>query len=56
MLTIDVQDINAALENIGQLGGSTVVEKQAVGEMGFTAYFKDPEGNLMGLWETAPQG
>lgn len=56
VLTIDVQDINAALENIGQLGGSTVVEKQAVGEMGFTAYFKDPEGNLMGLWETAPQG
>ena len=25
-----------------------------VGEMGFTAYFTDTEGNLMGLWQTAP--
>jgi predicted enzyme related to lactoylglutathione lyase len=23
--------------------------------MGFAAYFTDPEGNVMGLWETAPQ-
>jgi predicted enzyme related to lactoylglutathione lyase len=21
--------------------------------MGFTAYFSDPEGNLIGLWESA---
>jgi hypothetical protein len=26
------------------------------GEMGFAAYFKDPEGNVVGLWENAPQG
>jgi predicted enzyme related to lactoylglutathione lyase len=24
-----------------------------VGGMGFTAYVKDPEGNIVGLWETA---
>ena len=24
-----------------------------VGEMGFSAYFKDPEGNMMGLWQNA---
>jgi predicted enzyme related to lactoylglutathione lyase len=23
--------------------------------MGFTAYFTDPEGNLMGLYQMAPQ-
>ena len=23
--------------------------------MGFSAYFNDPEGNLMGLWQNAPQ-
>ena len=39
-----------------RLGGSTVVPKQPVGAMGFTAYVKDPEGNVIGLWETAPQG
>ena len=26
---------------------------EAVGEMGFAAYFTDSEGNLMGLWQTA---
>jgi len=24
-----------------------------VGGMGFAAYFQDPEGNLIGLWQTA---
>ena len=27
--------------------------KQPVGDMGFAAYVKDPEGNVVGLWETA---
>jgi len=31
-----------------------VVARQPVGDMGFTAYFKDTEGNLVGLWEDAP--
>lgn len=31
------------------------VGKEAVGEMGFVAYVHDPEGNLVGLWETAAQ-
>ena len=30
--------------------------KTPVGDMGFAAYFTDPEGNVMGLWETAPPG
>ncbi|MDQ3462367.1 MAG: VOC family protein [Actinomycetota bacterium] len=25
----------------------------AVGDMGFAGYFKDPEGNVLGLWENA---
>ncbi|WGW12383.1 VOC family protein [Saxibacter everestensis] len=56
VITVDVESIDAALEKIEQLGGSTVVAKEPVGEMGFAAYFKDPEGNVMGLWENAPQG
>jgi predicted enzyme related to lactoylglutathione lyase len=54
VLVVDVPDIEAVLERVGALGGSTVVPKQPVGEMGFTAYVKDPEGNVVGLWETAP--
>ena len=49
---IDVESIEAALTKIGGLGGSTVVGKTPVGDMGFAAYFTDPEGNVMGLWET----
>jgi predicted enzyme related to lactoylglutathione lyase len=53
VITVDVDDIDKALEVIGSLGGSTVVPRQPVGDMGFTAYFKDTEGNIVGLWETA---
>ena len=56
VLVVDVDSIDTTLERIGGLGGSTVVGKTPVGDMGFAAYFTDPEGNVMGLWETAPQG
>jgi predicted enzyme related to lactoylglutathione lyase len=52
-LVIDVPNIDDALAEVDKAGGSTVVARQAVGDMGFTAYFKDTEGNLVGLWETA---
>jgi len=53
VVTIDVDDIDATLAEIETHGGSRVLDKQAVGDMGFAAYFKDPEGNLMGLWQSA---
>jgi predicted enzyme related to lactoylglutathione lyase len=53
VLTIAVEDIDKALDTIGTLGGSTVLPRQPVMDMGFTAYFTDSEGNLMGLWQNA---
>ncbi len=53
VITIDVDDIDKALETVAANGGSTVQGKQAVMDMGYAAYFKDSEGNLMGLWQTA---
>ncbi|MFC9787874.1 VOC family protein [Rhodococcus sp. NPDC127528] len=53
VITVDVADIDAALAKIESLGGQTIQAKQPVGEMGFAAYFKDTEGNIMGLWELA---
>ena len=53
VVVLDVESIDESLEKIGSLGGSTVVGKTPVGDMGFAAYFTDPEGNVMGLWETA---
>jgi uncharacterized protein len=56
VITVDVDDIDSALQKVESLGGSTVVGKQDVGGMGFAAYFKDSEGNLMGMWQSPPQG
>jgi len=53
ILVIDVDDIDAALQKIESLGGQTLIGRQAVGEMGWAAYFKDVEGNSMGLWQSA---
>jgi predicted enzyme related to lactoylglutathione lyase len=53
VVTIDVEDIDSSLDHIERLGGTTVSARQQVGEMGFSAYFKDSEGNLMGLWQNA---
>ena len=53
VITIDVGSIDEALEKIQSLGGEPVGEKTQVGDMGFAAYFKDTEGNVLGLWETA---
>lgn len=52
VITIHVDSIDDAFAKITTLGGEPVGEKTVVGEMGFAAYFKDPEGNVMGLWET----
>jgi predicted enzyme related to lactoylglutathione lyase len=51
VITIDVEDIDSTLAKIGTLGGSTVLPKQPVGDMGFAAYFRDTEGNVVGLWQ-----
>lgn len=53
VLTLDVEDIEVALSDIKRNGGSQVGEPAQVGEMGRAAYFRDSEGNLMGLWQSA---
>jgi predicted enzyme related to lactoylglutathione lyase len=53
IVTIDVDDIEQALHKITELGGRTVTPKQEVLGMGYSAYFTDSEGNLMGLWQNA---
>lgn len=56
LVTIDVEDIDEALATIEGLGGSKVVGRQPVGDMAFSAYATDSEGNTIGLWQTVPQG
>jgi uncharacterized protein len=51
VITIDVESIEEHARKIEAAGGRLVVPKGEVPEMGYYAYFKDSEGNLMGLWE-----
>jgi uncharacterized protein len=54
VITIDVDAIDDALKQIEAAGGSTITPRTSIPNMGAFAYFKDPEGNVMGLWETTP--
>ena len=51
VITIQVEDIEAALKSVTKLGGVVVQKKMPVADMGFTAYFEDTEGNIIGLWQ-----
>jgi uncharacterized protein len=51
-ITIAVQSIDDHLKKITEAGGTIVKGKTPVGNMGFIAYFKDPEGSVIGIWET----
>ncbi len=51
IITIDVDDIEEASKKITEKGGKIVLTKMEVGDMGYAAYFRDSEGNMIGLWE-----
>jgi len=50
---IDVPNLEEAIEKVKQSGGTIVKGKTSVGSMGFIAYFKDTEGNVLSLWQNA---
>jgi len=53
VIVVDVGDIDETLARVAEFGGAVLSAKQPVGGMGFAAYFRDTEGNVIGLWETA---
>lgn len=53
VVTISVADIDAALTRVEECGGKTLRGRQAVADMGFTGYFTDSEGTVVGLWQNA---
>ncbi len=52
VITIAVDSIDDSLKKIEAEGGSTITPRTPIPDMGAFAYFKDSEGNVMGLWET----
>jgi predicted enzyme related to lactoylglutathione lyase len=53
VITIGVDSIDDTLKKVEAGGGSTITPRTPIPGMGAFAYFKDSEGNTMGLWETA---
>jgi uncharacterized protein len=52
ILVIQVDSIDESLKKIEAQGGTTVAPRSEMPGMGAYAYFKDTEGNVIGLWET----
>jgi uncharacterized protein len=53
VITIEVAAIDDAMAKIEGAGGSVVQPRQEIPGMGAFAYFRDSEGNVLGLWENA---
>jgi predicted enzyme related to lactoylglutathione lyase len=51
-IVIQVDSIDESLKKVEAEGGSTVSPRAEMPGMGAYAYFKDTEGNIIGLWET----
>jgi uncharacterized protein len=53
VVTIMVEEISKAEKLIEKNGGTILVRKQPIGDgsMGWTGYFKDSEGNVVGLYQ-----
>ncbi len=53
VITVGVDSIDNSLKLVEAGGGSVVTPRTEIPGMGAFAYFKDPEGNTLGLWESA---
>jgi|SRR5919106_1785917 predicted enzyme related to lactoylglutathione lyase len=51
VITVGVDAIEDALKKVEAGGGSVVQPRTEVPNVGAFAYFKDSEGNVLGLWE-----
>jgi predicted enzyme related to lactoylglutathione lyase len=52
VLTVQVDSVDTALKQIEAEGGSMLRPRTEIPGMGAFGYFRDPEGNVVGLWET----
>jgi predicted enzyme related to lactoylglutathione lyase len=51
VIYIKVENIDQATALVQKNGGEVIKTKTPVGDFGFAAYFKDTEGNTIGLWQ-----
>lgn len=51
VITVDVDDIDAAVARGKAAGGSMALPKMPVPGIGWLAYLKDPDGNIFGMMQ-----
>ena len=51
VITVDVDDVDAAVERALAAGGVSAAPKMAVPGIGWLAYLKDPDGNIFGVMQ-----
>lgn len=52
VIAMNVDSIDAAIRKVEQAGGRVAMAKTAVANMGWYAYVRDTEGNLVGVWQS----
>jgi len=52
--TIDVADLDAAAKEVEAAGGTIVVPRMAIPNVGYLAFLADPGGNLLGMMQADP--
>lgn len=55
IITIEVPDIDDYVLKIEQAGGKVVAPKQEIAGQGWAAYFSDPAGNVVGIYQGIEQ-
>jgi uncharacterized protein len=51
-ITVTVQDVDSTIQNVIKAGGKLVREKRKFGSIGYVAYVRDTEGNVVGIWQS----
>lgn len=52
-IAVVVADLDQAIAKIKEAGGTVLMGKMDVAGMGWYAYVKDTEGNIIGVWQDA---
>jgi predicted enzyme related to lactoylglutathione lyase len=52
---VKVDDVQAYLDRAVKLGGEAIVAPEEVPGVGTTAFMKDPDGNIVGLFKPVPR-
>lgn len=52
--TVNVEDVSAAMEKAVALGGTVALPRMPIPTVGWLGYFKDPDGNIVGVMQNDP--